>query len=94
MCPTERETVPVAGPSDQQDSERYTILCLKSFCGEGGAGREVVNPVNHPRHMHSCPCHEREDVAAVPVMINCFEMSLFMYLLLLLSCIKYAINWH
>ena len=76
----------VAGPSDQQDSERDTMVVL----WEGGKARG-----RHPCHLHSCPRHEREDVAAVAEMINCFEASLFMYLLLLLlSCIKYAINWH
>ena len=36
MCPTERETVPVAGPSDQQDRERDTIIAVLR---EGGRAR-------------------------------------------------------
>ena len=72
--------------------ERETIIVVLQG---RGAGHEVVKPVSHPRHLHSCSRHEREDMAAVREMINCFEVSLFMYvLLLLLSCIKYAINWH
>ena len=69
-CPTVLETVPVAGPSYQQDSERDTIVVLWGR----GAGREVIEPVSHPRHLHSCRRHERQDMAAVPEMINCFEV--------------------
>ena len=87
-CPTVLETIPVAGLSDQQDSERDTIVVLWGM----GAGREVIEPVSHPCHLQSCRRHEREDMAAVPEMINYFEVSLFIYLLLLLSCTKYAIN--
>ena len=72
-CPTVLETVPVAGPSDQRDSERGT----GRFVGKG-AGREVVEPISYPRHLHSCRRHEREDVAAVQEMINCFDVSMFM----------------
>ena len=90
MCPTEHETVPVAGPSDQQDSEQDTIVVLRGR----GQGASSSSSLAIPSSAY-CPCHEREDMAAIPVMVNCFEVSLFMYLLLLLlSCIKYAINWH
>ena len=71
-----------------------TLYSVYSRFAGKGAGREVVEPFSHPRHLHSCPCHEREDVAGVPEMIDCIEVSLFMYLLLLSSCIKYAINLH
>ena len=96
MCPTECETVLVAGPTDQQNSEQDTIVVLWGR----GAEREVIESISHPHHLHSCPCHEREAMVAVPEMINCVDVSLFMYLLLLLllllllSCIKYAINWN
>ena len=46
-CPTVLETVPVAGPSDQRDSERGTTVVL-------WAGHKVVEPISYPCHMHSC----------------------------------------
>ncbi|KAI0213169.1 hypothetical protein LSAT2_001832 [Lamellibrachia satsuma] len=48
-CPTVLETVPVAGPSDQRDSERGTS-CYSRFVGKG-AGRELVEPVSYPHHL-------------------------------------------
>ena len=73
-CPTVLETVPVgvAGPSDQRDSERGTSR-YSCFVGKG-AGRELVESVSYPRHLLSRRRHEREVGAAVPEMINCFEV--------------------
>ena len=86
--------------SDQQDSVRDTILGLRSIAvlRGRGTGREVIEPVSHSHHLHSWPHHESEEVAAVSVMINCFEVSLFMYLLLFcivllrISCVFFTIK--
>ena len=71
-CPTVLETVPVAGPSDQRDSERGTSRYSR-FVGKG-AGRELVESVSYLRHLLSRRRHIREVGAAVPEMINCFEV--------------------